>query len=613
MLLTFAVLSVVGVRGTDSAWYDGISGITVLSPRTASAQSVVNTIWNDMEQDAHGNASAFQKGQFGYRRRAILLRSGDYGNLTIPVNWYTSVMGVGLSPDDVLVQGFSSVDAYPGSAKGSLENFWKSVEGLTTKESSTLWAVSQAAPLRRSVIGGDLWLSETDEKDGTTSAHYTSGGFLADVTVRGAVSWGTQQQFFFRSSNLSNVNYTSSGRSMVFVGVNGAPDYDASRHFPLISNVPKAPRVAEKPYLCEVQGEWYIAVPVTEIQKRGSGNAITTMIPMSDVFVAKEGDTADAIQSGLKGKRALLLTPAIYGLDEPIYVSTPHFVVLGIGMPTLVATKGLSALVVSPNAEDVRVAQVLLEAGTKLQVDSTEPLLFWRGSNGVASDLFARVGAFSYETEFHESCLVTQANVMVRADGDSMVFDNAWLWHADHDDCTESLGTNNPGPPKSDEAFSATGLQVNGDNVIGYGVAVEHTKADHVQWQGDNGQLFFFQSELPYKSNLDFGKEGSVGFRVGYSVQNFTGYGIGVYQVFNTYSMDTSFRFPASVNMFNMFTWCITGNRSGLGNLVCTRPGSGHCEEGDCDGNSCQLLEWPRARPPEPRSDDHVGEPWIVA
>jgi len=309
----------------------------------------------------------------------------------------------------------------------------------------------------------------------------------------------------------------------------------------------------------------------------------------------------------------LLVTPAIYGLDEPIYVSTPHFVVLGIGMPTLVATKGLSALVVSRNAEDVRVAQVLLEAGTKLQVDSTEPLLFWRGSNGVASDLFARVGVFSYETEFHKSCLVPQANVMVRADGDSMVFDNAWLWHADHDDCTENLDTDHPDPPKSDEAFSATGLQVNGDNVIGYGVAVEHTKADHVQWEGDNGQLFFFQSELPYSSNLDFGKEGSVGFRVGYSVQNFTGYGVGVYQVFNKYSMETSFRFPASVKMYNMFTWCITGNRSGLGELACTSPGLGHCEEGDCDGNSCQLLAWPRVQPPEPRFNDYVRTPWLFA
>merc|ERR1711907_513402 len=98
-----------------------------------------------------------------------------------------------------------------------------------------------------------------------------------------------------------------------------------------------------------------------------------------------------------------------------------------------------------------------------------------------------------------------------------------------------------------------------------------------------------FQSELPYRSNLDFGKDGYVGYKVGYDVEKHLGYGVGVYQVFNTYKMQASMRLPATANMSNIFTWCITGNRSGLGSLACTSPGVDECIAGDCDGNSCQL------------------------
>jgi hypothetical protein len=177
---------------------------------------------------------------------------------------------------------------------------------------------------------------------------------------------------------------------------------------------------------------------------------------------------------------------------------------------------------------------------------------------------------------------------MVRADGNNLIIDNAWLWHADHDDCTKL--PEDEKSPKSDECMSSTGLVVNGDNVIGYGLAVEHTKQDLVEWQGENGKVFFFQSELPYRSNLDFGTDGYVGYKVGYGVQNHVGHGIGVYQVFQTYSMKTSMRLPPTANLFNAFTWCITGNRSGLGNLTCTTPGTQQCVQGDCDGNSCQVI-----------------------
>eukprot|EP00971_Amphidinium_carterae_P256873 5099645-Amphidinium_carterae.1 len=67
-------------------------------------------------------------------------------------------------------------------------------------------------------------------------------------------------------------------------------------------------------------------------------------ISFEDVFIAKEGDTAAQINAGIVGKRALLLTPGLYGLEAPLQITTTGFVVLGIGYPTLVTQKGSSAV-----------------------------------------------------------------------------------------------------------------------------------------------------------------------------------------------------------------------------------------------------------------------------
>ena len=43
-----------------------------------------------------------------------------------------------------------------------------------------------------------------------------------------------------------------------------------------------------------------------------------------------------------------------------------------------------------------------------------------------------------------------------------------------------------------------TGLQVNGDNVIGYGLAVEYKYpwlGNLLEWNGDNGKTYFYQAE----------------------------------------------------------------------------------------------------------------------
>lgn len=583
------LLFLVSLAFVEAAWYDGIDSIKVLSPHDSDAQAIIDKIFDELNEDAVGDSTSDLKGQFGAKRRALLLKSGDYGSLNIRVNWYESVMGVGASPADVKVASFSSHDSYPGSQKGALENFWRSVEGLTTTDSSIMWAVSQAAPLRRCIINGDLHLSQSGNEGG---AHYSSGGFMADVIVNGTLDWGSQQQFFFRGGKLAKVDYTGSGQSFVFVGVDGAPTYnDLNGQKPLISHIAEAPVAAEKPYLVEKDGEWSILVPEMQTNAKGPSpsfyNADGGRISMDQVFVAKEGMGAHDINLGIQGKLALLLTPGIYGLDQPIRITQPGFVVLGIGIPTLVSTKGFSSIVVE--APNVRVAQVMAEAGVKMTDDATEPLLVWKGDDGIGFDLFTRVGAFYYETTFHEKCLITRADYHVRVDGHNLLMDNTWFWHADHDDCTFLGPSPRAESPSSDRCFSGTGLLVNGDNVTVYGLAVEHTEDTLVEWLGENGQIFFFQSELPYNA-LDFGTRGNVGYKVGYDVERHTAYGVGIYLVFDHYDIDAGIRIPASANITNLFAWCITGSRDHFGNLGCNTPGLGSCFSGECDYNSCHVL-----------------------
>lgn len=58
-----------------------------------------------------------------------------------------------------------------------------------------VWAVSQAAPMRRiHIIDGDLRLFELG---------WTSGGYLANSKIDGIVEAGSQQQWFSRNSSWS--------------------------------------------------------------------------------------------------------------------------------------------------------------------------------------------------------------------------------------------------------------------------------------------------------------------------------------------------------------------------------------------------------------------------
>src|SRR4030042_43591 len=102
-----------------------------------------------------------------------------------------SSLGLGESPEDVVITGAVRSNT---RGKSVLVNFWRGVENLTivptTADTTVIWGVSQAAPMRRVYIKGNMNLFDIG---------YASGGFLADSKIEGRVSSGPQQKWFKRN------------------------------------------------------------------------------------------------------------------------------------------------------------------------------------------------------------------------------------------------------------------------------------------------------------------------------------------------------------------------------------------------------------------------------
>jgi len=164
-------------------------------------QEDLDSFYNKTDGKKEG-ADGRARGEFSEERFAALFKAGEYG-LDVDMGYYTSLSGLGTSPDDVTISKISA------DAEISLCNFWRTVENLAV-DGNMLWSVSQATSLRRVHVKGDLSLSGSGS---------TSGGFLADTKVDGNVNSGSQQQWLSRNSAFGG--WTGGVWNMAFVGVNG--------------------------------------------------------------------------------------------------------------------------------------------------------------------------------------------------------------------------------------------------------------------------------------------------------------------------------------------------------------------------------------------------------
>ena len=179
------------------------------SMSTSTIQSDINAVYNTQ-----------QSNQFGTQRYELMFEPGTY-NVSVPVGFYTEVVGLGQNPTQTVITGGGIYANAAWNDGNATENFWRGVENITNDPSSgsTEWAVSQADPMRRVQIDGNMVLD--DDTTANPANQWSSGGYISDSKVTGQVNSGTQQQFIMRNDQLGS--WTGSNWNMVFVGSTGVP------------------------------------------------------------------------------------------------------------------------------------------------------------------------------------------------------------------------------------------------------------------------------------------------------------------------------------------------------------------------------------------------------
>ena len=331
--LTMLLAGLFPVKGQDIASFNSSilgSNVYLFDPsmNMNDIQVLLDTIF--------GRQSA-RNSEFTDGRYALLFKPGNY-DLDVKVGYYMQVAGLGNSPGDVVINGAVRSNTLGGSI---LVNFWRAVENMTIIPSDTAltWGVSQAAPMRRVHVKGNLNLFDIG---------YASGGFMADSKVDGAVSFGPQQQWFARNSQAGK--WVGGNWNMVFVGVPGAPDEDWPEK--PYTTIEKTPLVREKPYLTIEKGCFVIRVPDLKMNTEGpdwlNGHGREKVLDIDKFYIANpETDNAGSINSALKKGKNILFTPGIYTISHPIKVKRKNTVLMGLGMPSLVSLNGNSVIDVS--------------------------------------------------------------------------------------------------------------------------------------------------------------------------------------------------------------------------------------------------------------------------
>jgi hypothetical protein len=476
----------------------------------------------DIQKTANDIFSKTEAGEFGSERYALLFKPGKY-DVTFNVGFYTHVAGLGRNPDDVHINGGVNVPAEWMPNTNATCNFWRSLENFAVTPSSTKnitrIAVSQAAPLRRLHVKGELHLFAFDKKG---NAGWASGGFLADSVIDGKIVPASQQQWLSRNSKWSG--WTNAVWNMVFVGCVNTPEGKFPN--PAYTVVDRTPVIREKPYLSvNDSGEYRVFVPALQANTRGvswaGGPTPGESISLDRFYIAQPSTAkAESINTALAAGKHILFTPGVYSLDDTIRVTRADTIILGLGVPSLVPTKGLPIISVA-DVGGVKIAGLILDAGPVKSASLLEV-----GPAGSKADHSANP-TFLYDLTVRTGGAKPGKNdVGVLINSNHVVADQIWIWRADHG-AGAAWATN---PTKN-------GLVVGGNDVTIYGLFNEHHEEHQTLWNGNGGRVYMYQSEMPYdvpdQSSWMSGKtNGFASYKVADGVTSHEAWGVGVYAFF---------------------------------------------------------------------------------
>lgn len=504
------------------------------------------------------------KSEFSKNRYAIAFKPGVYNINTINVGFYTQVLGLGATPLDVSVKNIN-VDSCGG--ENTLINFWRGVENLsimTGKDDTEVkWGTSQAAPLRRMYVQGKLHFDDI----GKTA----SGGYVSDTYTTGQMGSWSQQQFFVRNSVMTGGWYDGCW-NMVFVGCENAPQTTenwGSATYQAYTNIEKTEVVREKPFLyIDNNGEYQVFVPGVRKDTLGiswseDNMGVGTSVSIDKFYIAKAGtDNADTMNQALAEGKSLILTPGLYNIDEPLKIDNANTIILGLGLATITCTNTDTAIKVA-DVDGVSISGIIAEAGEQgsdslIEMGSKDSSADHSSNPSWFSDVYVRVGGYSVG-----SC---KKGIVIHSN--NVIGDHFWLWRADH-----GAGA------KWDGAKCDTGLEVNGDNVNVYGLFCEHFQKHQTLWNGENGKMYFYQSELPYDvpaqadwMSNDGTKNGYASYKVADHVEKHEAYGLGVYEVFiytgEKMNLESAIEVSAGTKVFHACTNHLSGDHTNSGTIT---------------------------------------------
>ena len=520
-------------------------------------------------QDADDDDTSFTCGRhFSAERHVLLFAPGEYTDCRFQVGYYSQVAGLGVSADDVrFVHGagpfvpalnkhlHQRTDPTTGNTTPvgtCLDTFWRSAENFAYSGGDLQWAVSQAAPLRRvHVVDGDIVLH-----DGMA---YASGGHLANCHVgKGELLAGGQQQYLVRNTHLAG-GASGGAWSMVYVGCTGSvPDsFAGSATEASVTVVDRSPIRVEKPFVAMKKDmktfELRVPKAMRETDTGYTNDPLIhgdheTVVDFAHVRCATSEDSTESIQKVLDDGKHVVLTPGIYKLTKTLEIKHEDQVLLGLGLATLEAPNDGSPCVrVRPKVKGVRIAGIMLEASEKTACTTTEhdqaALLEWgipgtkdpgdAASPGAMFDIFVRVGGATAGNRANIS-----VDTMLKIHSGHVIGDNLWIWRADHAVLGETEEPNYPHispvfwQSEEHEYRADTGIEVTGDDVTIFGLAVEHANGHQTVWKGDRGRVYFYQCEFPYGVSKRFAEKQYRGYSVEESVNEHEVYAPGIYSNF---------------------------------------------------------------------------------
>ncbi|MEV8553746.1 discoidin domain-containing protein [Streptomyces glaucescens] len=510
--------------------------VHVIDPSTPDIQGKLDAVFKQQES-----------AQFGTGRHAFLFKPGTYNNLNAQIGFYTQIAGLGLKPDDTLINGDITVDAgwFNGNAT---QNFWRGAENLAVNpvNGTNRWAVSQASSFRRMHVKGGLNLAPN-------GYGWASGGYIADSKIDGQIGNYSQQQWYTRDSSIGG--WSNSVWNQVFSGVEGAPANSFPE--PRYTTLAGTPVSREKPFLYLDGNEYKVFAPAKRTNARGttwaSGTPQGESIPLSRFYVVKPGTTAATINQALAQGLHLLFTPGVYHVDRTIDVNRAGTIVLGLGLATIIPDNGVTAMRVA-DVDGVRLAGFLIDAGpvnspTLLEVGPQNASADHSANPTTVQDVYIRIGGAG----------PGKATTSMVVNNDDTIIDHTWVWRADHG---EGVGweTNR----------ADYGVRVNGDDVLATGLFVEHFNKYDVEWYGERGRTIFFQNEKAYdapnQAAIQNGAtKGYAAYRVDDSVNTHEGWGMGSYCYYNvdpTIRQDHGFKAPVKpgVRFHSLLTVSLGGN-----------------------------------------------------